>query len=343
MNHPFFDATKFPFDRPDAQKLHKALTIAIPMTADILLKCRMAGPNPMSLAPGTPEQQWTEALDKMILAKHFQRFCEILRADESLAAIHEDVRRVVECKVVSPSEEKLRTIAANVLESEATRDFILHYNRFGSMNSRTLADRIFDDDHPMDVLFKCNHDPLDSAHEVKLHMHRLVEIVTPKCLSPEDVQVVHQYFASDEQKYLAVKTGHVLVAMSLVGGGIGIPVDIDVEAKRRTNRFAGGLITSIPTPVLNDDIVKVVFDGLLKNGHVNPHQPTLDATQAALTNLKAEGLAVCTLMDQLPDVEKLEKLEAAFPELIVMVSNGNSHEYDKRVIDQVKGLHKLFG
>ena len=89
MPHPFFDATAYPLARPEAQHFLRALYQTVPHADRIRLlynQCA-AGLSPLNLQK-PPDLIWHEALDALVAANQLRTFCDCLKADRTLAALH---------------------------------------------------------------------------------------------------------------------------------------------------------------------------------------------------------------------------------------------------------------
>ena len=97
MPHSFFDSPEYPWSRPEAVALHRALYRAFPDPRRIELLYRRSGEGlrPLSLS-SAPDLMWKEALEQLTVARRLQQFCDIVLRDPSLAAIHPMVQGVIE-------------------------------------------------------------------------------------------------------------------------------------------------------------------------------------------------------------------------------------------------------
>ncbi len=80
MDHPFFDAVAYPWDREEARQLHKLLTEILKKNGDIenmYAKCR-AGLPPLTL-PANADELWREALQQLTIQSCLQKLFELIR------------------------------------------------------------------------------------------------------------------------------------------------------------------------------------------------------------------------------------------------------------------------
>lgn len=110
MEHPFFDSVAYPWNRSDAQQLHRLLQLAVqdPGTIDLIYK--QCAPLPPALTtPANAELLWKEAFDNLaklgalqaLVTQLKQRFAGNPQIANALQAI-EQAKSALETKVVSP-------------------------------------------------------------------------------------------------------------------------------------------------------------------------------------------------------------------------------------------------
>jgi hypothetical protein len=103
MPHPFFDVTAYPWHRPEADGLHKALYQAIPAPQAIDLRYKKCADNltPLPLAGNPADAIWKAALENLTAAGLLRKLCQALLEDMSVQAIHGKVRDVSEAQDVT--------------------------------------------------------------------------------------------------------------------------------------------------------------------------------------------------------------------------------------------------
>ncbi|SRR6266545_960196 len=113
MAHPFFDASVYPWHRPEAVILHKALTQAIQNNARIDLLYKQSANNLLPLALGqAPDVIWKEVLENLARAPGgLQKLCDAILGDNTLTSYHNAARDVINAL---PAVE-MRIISDNIL------------------------------------------------------------------------------------------------------------------------------------------------------------------------------------------------------------------------------------
>ena len=96
--HPFFDSLQFPWHRREGVALHRALYSAIPHPARLNVHYRQACDGLPPLPREAPDVVWAAALDNLSAGKCLQRFCELLVADDTVAAIHPAITAVQDAR-----------------------------------------------------------------------------------------------------------------------------------------------------------------------------------------------------------------------------------------------------
>lgn len=86
MNHPFFDARRFPWHREEAKALHRALCDVEQRPQRILGIVAACGGDTSELTPGSPSDLWRDALDHLTSAHKIEALCDHLTSDPSYAA-----------------------------------------------------------------------------------------------------------------------------------------------------------------------------------------------------------------------------------------------------------------
>lgn len=98
MAHPFFDTISFPWNRPEAGRLHRALFQAVPLPADIDLLYHSCGEGLPPLALGfAPDIIWKEVFEKLAVAGKFRRLIELIQGQPKFNAkpFQDAIREVV--------------------------------------------------------------------------------------------------------------------------------------------------------------------------------------------------------------------------------------------------------
>jgi energy-coupling factor transporter ATP-binding protein EcfA2 len=78
MNHPFFDALKYPFHRKEAAILHRILIELIQTPTQIISLYRETAALLPLTQPASPADLWLEALDNIVSGGHLPHFCKKL-------------------------------------------------------------------------------------------------------------------------------------------------------------------------------------------------------------------------------------------------------------------------
>jgi hypothetical protein len=94
MPHPFFDAVSYPWERTDAQALHRELALILPAFGDITFlygKCKAGLP---TLRDDSPELVWKQALESLTIARALAKLCELVLAQSRWASVHDAVRAI---------------------------------------------------------------------------------------------------------------------------------------------------------------------------------------------------------------------------------------------------------
>jgi hypothetical protein len=372
-----------------------SLTETIPDHRDIRIQYEASGKNLKPLAAGSPRQVWHEALDNLVRANCLRRFCEIAIADSNLSVIHEDIRQIIAAapehesgresfsesgttrndsaessdvfdRLAVHAREKLVSIAAMVLRSDVTREFILEHNELDHnelerISATELAHKIVFSDEPMSFLFRCVHRslPKQSSRELAQNICRLVEIIAPLCLSATGLKELRDHLEG-ESHHAEVGTQFRLIGSSLVGLIKGLPVVLDEEDEwddlKHRNVPDRNAIASVPHPPeigggqsrldsridSRNDFVDVFAEGLTR--YLAPYSTEIESVQAALANLADEmKVFVCVLFTEAMAPEELAKLNQAFPELVLMVSTPTSESRQNHIVlDQIKRITDFF-
>lgn len=252
---------------------------------------------------------------------------------------------------------QLAPFAAKVLKSKPTRNFILGHNKLKSeLTADETAEYILKSECPMDVLFKCVQHDLeeDAAEEVAKGIWTLVETVTPVSLvvisSCEKELVEH---LNNRLSHVGINTRYVEVGKSLVGTIKGLPVDLrhpdEFNEMSHTDLHEGrDRVISIPAPPElgafpgthardeNTETIVSVFEAGLKR-YLQPRT----TVRSALKARAARGIITCVLMTESPGVENLKDLHAAFPELVLFVSQPcAANEQNEYVIELIYDIQK---
>ncbi|WP_433292283.1 hypothetical protein ACQP2F_27600 [Actinoplanes sp. CA-030573] len=103
-NHPFFDAARFPWDRPDARAFHDVLPTLVASQADIGRLYHSSAPGLEPLVPDAAHRMWKEALDRLAPAGGLGALCELLLARQLNPAVRSRIEAVRQAR---PSVDSL--------------------------------------------------------------------------------------------------------------------------------------------------------------------------------------------------------------------------------------------
>src|SRR6266508_2288275 len=96
MAHPFFDASAYPWHRPEAVRFQEALTNAVPVVARIDLIYRQCGNRlPALVLNNPPDLIWKEALQNLTSQGALRKLCDVVLGMDSLKNIHKVVGEIV--------------------------------------------------------------------------------------------------------------------------------------------------------------------------------------------------------------------------------------------------------
>lgn len=123
MPHPFFEATTFPWHRPEAAGLTKDLARVEKNIATIDLEYRSCAEDLPPLTPGNAEVVWKEALENLVVARVLQVWCDNTLNNPRYKPIHprisalRDAVDILRKVVLDVADENLI-----VLDRETLRD-----------------------------------------------------------------------------------------------------------------------------------------------------------------------------------------------------------------------------
>ncbi len=244
------------------------------------------------------------------------------------------------------AKQQLRSFAARALTSTVTRKLILSANNLkADMSPEDAASYLLENDKPMDVLFKCVRYelPADDRDELTSSFWSLVEIVTPVCLVVMTSGDLSDHL-NGELSHVGVNTTYAEIGKSLVGTVKCLPVDL-----REPDEFlelchddlpeGNDKVTSIPPPPelgafqsadpFDENAETIV--GVFEKG-LRPYLKPRTTVKAALETRASRGIIICVLMSESPGVDNLKALHAAFPHLVVLVSQRGSENQDNELV-----------
>lgn len=124
MPHPFFDAPKYPWHRPDAGRFHKNLSNSIKIPAQIDLYYRRSAIDPPDITLPQPSSLiWKEALENLTVVRGLEKLCEILDNDPSFKnnlEMKQNIRDVINAKSFDETQKFSDNLL--VLNRELLRD-----------------------------------------------------------------------------------------------------------------------------------------------------------------------------------------------------------------------------
>jgi hypothetical protein len=104
VTHPFFDALRFPWDRPDAKAFFAVLPDLVGTPAEITRVYRSSVPDLDPLTPAAAHHMWQEALDRLTPAGGLGPLCDQLLARQ----LNGRIRALIEAvKLARPSVDSL--------------------------------------------------------------------------------------------------------------------------------------------------------------------------------------------------------------------------------------------
>jgi hypothetical protein len=167
MDHPFFDATRFPWDRPDAQRFLQVLVDILSKPADIAFYYESSATNLDPLTPDAPRRMWQEALANLTTAGRLATLCDLLlkrtlgvparQAIEAVGNARPSVESLVGeqgSDVVILDRVRLRTHIKQMAPSDSMLKAIVV--RGGPDSGKSHGHHLFEmgaKDHPADVVY----------------------------------------------------------------------------------------------------------------------------------------------------------------------------------------------
>ncbi len=103
MAHPFFDASAYPWHRPEAVRFYQALTDAVPNVGRIDLIYRQCGNRLPALAlTNPPDLIWKEALQNLTAQGALRKLCGVVLGMDNLKTIYKAAEEIVNAQEEPP-------------------------------------------------------------------------------------------------------------------------------------------------------------------------------------------------------------------------------------------------
>jgi V8-like Glu-specific endopeptidase len=128
VDHPFFDALRFPWHRDDAQKLHQVLVALTPDLGApgwINQRYRQCGEDlPGLTLPNPPDQIWTEALNNLTPRNGLDKLCKVIRSEFPDHRVVQATVRAVEDAQAEKRSVRVRSDVAEPTDGDRTTAFL---------------------------------------------------------------------------------------------------------------------------------------------------------------------------------------------------------------------------
>ena len=109
MEKPSFEGISYPWSRKDAQEFHESLhrTVSVPARIEMLYRKCGNGVSPVNFH-NPPDLIWKDVLDALVAGKSLRKFCEVVRREKSLKALHPAVDRILNGCDATPYVDYIR-------------------------------------------------------------------------------------------------------------------------------------------------------------------------------------------------------------------------------------------
>ena len=262
------------------------------------------------------------------------------------------------------AREKLRVLAERILkQSDSTRLFILKCNGLPeSLTATELASKIFDSNEPMVFLRRCVREEEYKREferyksELGTSICQLVELISPIAFALGNLSDLEQHL-NRRTPHAEIATQDLIVAKSHVAFIKRVSVNLqdgcDWESVSHSILPSGKKsVTSLPHPpelgifadgaAGREDIVEMFQASLFRI--LRPESHSRVRVQAALADQsQIDELFFCVLFPSRLSDDNLRRLNAEFPELVLLTSTEANDAPHQRVLDQIQRIREEFG